>query len=73
MINRRGDFRELVIVIKLQIGMNFFNRLVNLPQLRGVHILTHATTSESDSFALKPPAKVDSHLQLSLFVTRKPQ
>ena len=73
MINRRGDFRELVIVIKLQIGMHFFNRLVNLPQLCRVHIFTHATTTESDSFVFNPPAKVDSHLQLSLFVTREPQ
>ena len=73
MINRGGNFRELLIVVKLQIWMHLLNRFVNLPQLRCIHILTDTATTESDPFVFNPPAKVDSHLQLSLFVTRESQ
>ena len=73
MIDRGGNFRELLIVIKLQIWMHLLNRFVNLPQLRCIHILTDTATTESDPFVFNPPAKVDSHLQLSLFVTRESQ
>ena len=61
--------RHLLVEVELQVWMNFVDRLVDLLQLRGVHVRADAAVSETDFLVSDPSAKVNPHLQLGFFVT----
>ena len=59
---------HLLLVVKLQVRVNFVDRFIDLLQLRGVHICT-----EADFLINDPAAKVNSDLELGFLIARKSQ